>query len=233
MEIAITFIIGFALVFGFVGSAFTAARHPSLSGGERPALPLPPTGSELASPPKRLPDLYELADVPVVRFEDRMGDWTYIAWNGKEYDMARKDGSVDPTLLGLFIAETCAGLCAYCQSRSAISITQVVRRPTPPGAKDLGLAERRKVGSYCDKCGLQDSRPCTDKIASVPFRADANLFDALKALAADGGKLSKEIRWRMLSEEYARLQPRTVRLAEEMNRLHAEIWPRTDLPPYR
>lgn len=191
--------------------------------------------AETAPAPAAPPSPFELAGVPFVRSEDRMGSWVYIAWNDREYALDRKDGTVDPALLGLFIAQGSErSHCTYCSSH-VLMIAQVVKRTVPQGAVDLGLAERRAIGYYCGKCGLNQrivTSPMVDPTPE-PFRSGMNLFDALKALAADNGKLTKEIRYRMLEAEYARIQPEAARIADQMRYLHAELHPRTDLDPYR
>ncbi len=204
---------------------------------DRQILPAPvPSATPAPEPPSRTPSLYELAGILIVQHEDRMGDWTFVEKDGREYNADPKR-EIDPQLLGCFLADFSFGhSCHYCSGR-LVKIDQILHK-TPPGtARDMGLVERAKVGVYCEACGLEyegeDSltRKFPSNCSMMPHQL--RRFDMLlEAFANDSRKL-KEIRWRMLSEQYARLQPLTVKIADEMNRLHAELYPRTDLDPFR
>ncbi len=229
---------GFAGMFlgVFAAMRFATRRRRQLPPGPTLStrlLPPPP------SPPPPPPTLYDLAGMLPVRRKVSMSSWMYVEKDGVEHGVDPKYG-VCSSLLGYFLVDFDVGSrCEYCEC-TRVAIDQIIRKPVPDGARDLGLVQRSRIGAYCGTCGAR----CEHHVKlgmewpkslerPEPFRSTPNLLRAVEILSAESGKVSKEIRYRMLSEEYAKIQPQAERLANQMRHLHAELHPRVDTDPFR
>jgi hypothetical protein len=177
--------------------------------------------------------LYELAGLLTVREKDvrGRGSVTFVVRKGREYEVGG-GMYLSPELIGTVLVEHLGLIkdCTYCCVSDTVQIDIVDKVSVPDGVTDFGYVRRWVIGVYCGACGLKQSvtpHPRNFavfyKAAIEPFASTPNLLEALKILAETNGKLTKEIRYRLLLDESARVRALAASLADGVSCLLEEL----------
>ncbi len=179
--------------------------------------------------------LYELAGLLTVYPKELKGRGVvaFVLREGQEYEVEVSE-YLHQDLLGTLIVELrhWSEECAYCRSGETARIDIVDNVPVPVDVPDFGYVRRWVIGVYCASCGLQRAaKPYLSpydavcKKAIEPFASTPNLHAALKKLAEQNGRLSKEMRFQMLDDEIERLKSRLFPMLDERRELREELNP--------
>jgi len=236
MEIGIMIVLSLLFLYGFLGSAFSAGKHPK----SLPP-PEPQTPDVLPAARPRVPSLEERMEavgIPIAAAYEGMGSY------GIDVESVQSGGfrwcpfaTYGAEWLGRLFAVSVEHLrmsrenvppsvyCDRCDDVMGMALYEVVKKPVPPGEFDQGWTEPRALGRWCRRCGgLQADRSAGSRVLGTLWTEHADLHGLVEALESDESKRKlREAKLACVEAELEDVEGRRNRLMHERMRLQDEL----------
>lgn len=124
--------------------------------------------------------------------------------------------------------------CRYCNekiSEREYDLYEVVKKKVAAGARDLGITEWRKLGSFCSNCGTTEKRENESFALGERYASFDSFLNLVETIEQERGGLSREKRKALLAERIAALDDQRSAVAKALEALEPVDDPTTH--PYR
>jgi hypothetical protein len=124
--------------------------------------------------------------------------------------------------------------CSYCKAskeQDGYALYEIVRLPPTANARDLGLAKKQRLGTFCAKCGLTSKDEKTSELLGEAYARHENLLDMVEELERARSALPREKRKALLASKLETADAESARIRRELYALDPVEDPTTH--PYR